>query len=202
MYLVLIRHGESIWNKKGIWTGKIDISLSDKGKQEAQNAATIIKDIPFDIIFTSSLKRAKETFEQMCKIITAPSSIITSKELDERDYGDLTGQNKEEVKKRIGKEQYLKWRRSFSTPPPKGESLEDVYKRVVPYYKQEILPLVEQGKNVLIVAHGNSLRALIKFIEHISDSDIPKLEIPTGGVFVYNLDKHGKIENKKIRTYE
>ena len=198
-YLVLVRHGESLWNKKGIWAGKTDISLSDKGIGEAQTAASLIKDIHFDNVFASSLKRARETLEYMRPTLHVPQTYATDKALDERDYGDLTGKNKEELKKEVGVDQYLKWRRSFSTPPPHGESLKDVYNRVVPYYKKEILPIIQQGKNVLIVAHGNSLRALIKFIEQISDSEIPNIEIPTGSVIVYSVDKQGTIVQKEVR---
>ena len=119
--------------------------------------------------------------------------------LNERDYGDLTGKNKLEMEKMYGEEQYLKWRRSWDYPVPNGESLKDVYHRVIPYYEKEILPKIKEGKNVLVVSHGNNLRALVKFLENISDSDIPSLEIPVGEIYIYQMDNKGQIISKKTQ---
>ncbi len=182
-YLVLVRHGESEWNAKGLWTGLKDIGLTEKGRQEAREAAEKIKDIKFDLAFTSVLKRAKETLEEMN--IKVP--VMENAALNERDYGIYTGKNKWEVKKEIGEEAFLKLRRSWDFQVLGGESLKDVYNRVVPYYKEHILPELKKGKNVLVSAHGNSLRALVKFLNKISDNDITKLEIPFGKPLIYQI---------------
>jgi 2,3-bisphosphoglycerate-dependent phosphoglycerate mutase len=199
-YLVLVRHGESEWNAKGLWTGWTDISLSEKGKEEARKAAEQMKDIHFDEAFTSKLKRAQQTLDEIKKILHCEDlPTYENTALNERDYGDLTGKNKWKIKEEFGEEQFNKWRRSFDEKPPNGESLHDVYDRVIPYYTKVILPQLEQGKNIIIAAHGNSLRALVKYLETISDEDIAKLEIATGEVYVYTIDDKGKITNKEIR---
>lgn len=199
--LILVRHGESLWNAQGLWTGWTDIELSEKGKTEASKAGEIIRDIKIDYSFTSDLKRARQTLDEILKVLhTSNLPIIESKELKERDYGDLTGKNKWKIKEEYGEEQFLKWRRGWDYPIPNGESLKDVFNRVVPYYKKEILSLLQQEKNVLISAHGNSLRALVKELEHISDQDITKLEFGTGTVYVYEIDKEGNIVDKQILT--
>lgn len=200
-YLVLVRHGESEWNAKGLWTGWTDIGLSDKGREEAKKAGGALKDITFDAAFVSKLKRAKETLEEMesvwgHKIIP----LYEDQALNERDYGDLTGKNKWAIKEEYGEEQFLQWRRGWDFPVPGGETLKDVYSRVVPFYQEKVLPEVQDGKNVLISAHGNSLRALVKYLETISDKDISGLEIATGEVYLYQLDNKGKIVKKEIRT--
>lgn len=198
--LVLIRHGESEWNAKGLWTGLNDVSLNKNGEKEAQEAADVLKDYHFDYIFLSKLKRAKETYEIIKKINQLDNiPVIEDSALNERDYGIYAGKNKWEIKKELGDEEFLKIRRSWNHPIPKGESLEDVYNRVVPYFKSEILPKLKEQKNVLAVAHGNSLRALIKYLENISDEDIPKLEMATGEVYIYEIDKNGKVISKEIK---
>lgn len=200
-YLVLVRHGESEWNVKSLWTGWTDVTLTDKGRNEAHNAGNLIKDVKFDYAYTSALKRAKETLDEIKKAINEPNvPTIEAKELNERDYGEMTGKNKWEVKEALGEEEFTKIRRSWDYPPAKGESLKMVYERVIPYYKKEIVPKLEIGKNVLVAAHGNSLRALIKYLEHISDEDIPNLEMATGGIYVYEIDEVGKVTSKEIRA--
>lgn len=200
-YLVLVRHGESEWNAKGLWTGWTDISLSEKGKEEANQAGEALKDIHFDLAYTSTLQRAKQTLTGIQQI-TGQTDLPTTedKALNERDYGELTGKNKWEVKEQVGDEEFTKIRRSWDYPPPKGESLKMVYERVLPYYEKEILPKLKEGKNIIIAAHGNSLRALIKFLDNISDTDIPNFELATGGVYVYQIDSEGKVINKDVRT--
>lgn len=198
-YLVLVRHGESDWNAKGLWTGLTDISLSEKGREEAKRAAEAVKDIQFQVAFTSILKRAKETLEEMEKVMRVQIPFTENAALNERDYGDYTAKNKWEVKKQLGDEAFLKLRRSWDFPVPNGESLKDVYNRVVPYYQSTILPELKNGNNVLVSAHGNSLRALVKFLDNISDSDITNLEIPTGQVLVYEINQEGKVVSKDIR---
>ena len=199
-YLVLVRHGESEWNAKGIWTGWTDINLSEKGREEARTAGELLRDIHFDLAYTSALKRAQQTWEEVQKIIKQETLTATvDKALNERDYGDLTGKNKWEAKEEMGEEKFMKIRRSWDFPPPNGESLEMVYERVIPYYEKTILPELKDGKNVIIAAHGNSLRALIKYLEDISDEEIPHLEMATGGIYVYKLDTEGKVTSKEIR---
>ena len=197
--LILVRHGESEWNAKGLWTGWTDISLTEKGRQEARNAAQKIIPVLPDVAFTSNLKRAQQTLDEIKTVLHCENiPTFTSKTLNERDYGDLTGKNKWKIKEEFGEEQFMLWRRSFDAKPPHGESLRDVYNRVVPYYTEKILPELEKGMNVIIAAHGNSLRALVKYLENISDEDIAKLEIATGEVYLYEIDSQGKITSKNI----
>ncbi len=199
-YLVLVRHGESEWNAKGLWTGWTDIPLSVKGREEARNAGELLRDIHFDLAYISVLQRAKQTWEEIQKIIGQTDlQPIEDKALNERDYGELTGKNKWQVKEQVGEEEFLKIRRSWDYPPPNGESLKMVYARVIPYYENNILPNLKEGKNVIIAAHGNSLRALIKYLENVSDQDIPNLELATGEVYVYQIDQDGKVVSKQIR---
>ncbi|MBI2074982.1 MAG: 2,3-diphosphoglycerate-dependent phosphoglycerate mutase, partial [Candidatus Levybacteria bacterium] len=193
-YLILIRHGESEWNAQGLWTGLTDIPLSEKGKQEAQKAVEMLKNIPLNIAYTSTLSRAKETLEIIKKSLRLNNlPTIESQTLNERDYGVYTGKNKWEIKEKLGEEEFKKLRRSFDYPIKNGESLKDVYNRVIPYYKTEILPKLIEGKSVIISAHGNSLRSLVKFLENISDNDISNLEIATGEIYIYQIDENGKI---------
>lgn len=198
-YLVLVRHGESEWNAKGIWTGLTDAGLTEKGREEAKIAAEAIKDIKFQLAYITPLRRSSETLEEMERVFGTKLPRINSPALTERDYGDYTGKNKWEVKKQLGDEEFLKLRRSWDYPVPHGESLKDVYARAIPYYQEYILPELKQGKNILVSAHGNSLRALVKFLDNIPDSKIAELEIPTGQVLVYSVDQEGKIVSKEIR---
>lgn len=198
--LILVRHGKSEWNDLGLWTGWNDIGLNDKGFAEARQAGEALKDMNIDMAFTSDLKRAQQTLSEIEEITghTLPTTIAP--EIKERNYGDLAGKNKWEMKEKYGEEQFMRWRRGWDEPIPNGESLKDVYNRTVPYYEKNILPELLKGKNVLITAHGNSLRALVKYLEGISDTDIPKLEIGTGEVYVYTLDDQGKVTNKEIKS--
>jgi 2,3-bisphosphoglycerate-dependent phosphoglycerate mutase len=199
--LVLVRHGESVWNATGTWTGLTDIELSPKGCEEAKHAAGLIRGIVFDNAFTSVLKRAIQTLEIIKNELGLKSLQITRDQaLNERDYGIYTGKNKFEVKNMVGDKEFLQIRRGWDHPVPQGENLKQVYERVVPYYEKAIAPLIVQGKNILIVAHGNSLRALVKKLENISDNDIPSLELATGEVRIYTLDEHGVVVNREIKT--
>lgn len=199
--LVLVRHGESEWNAKDLWTGLSDIPLSAKGHVQAKDTGTKLKDIHFDVAFTSALLRSAQTLAEIKKA-KGQSKVptISNKSLDERNYGDLTGKNKIDIEKEVGKEQFLLWRRSWDSPLPHGETLKDVYERVIPYYIDHILPKLKAGKNVIVVAHGNSLRALVKYLDNISDEDIPKLEIPVGEMIVYKINEDGKMVSKEIRN--
>ncbi len=197
--LILIRHGKSDWNLKGLWTGWTDISLIEEGREEARRTAELMRDIPIDEVYTSTLKRAKETWEEIRSVLKLESiPVIEALELNERNYGDLTGKNKWEVKEQVGDEEFQKIRRSWDYPVPNGESLKDVYNRVIPYYESHILPELKKHKNILIVEHGNSLRALTKYLENISDNDIPKLELPTGTAHVYTLGDEGRVISKEV----
>lgn len=199
--LILVRHGESLWNKEGKWTGLTDIELSKKGKQEARQAAATLQDTPFDLAYSSALLRAQQTLSEMLTYLGKKDVPITvSDALDERDYGTYTGKNKWEVKKEVGNEQFHKIRRSWDYPIPGGESLQDVYNRVVPYYQKTILPQLQAGHNVIIAAHGNSLRALIKYLEHIADENIASVELGTGEVYLYTIDAQGTVTNKEIKN--
>ena len=199
MNLILIRHGQSEWNALNQFTGWKDPHLTAKGVEEAHNAGRIINNlkINFDLVFTSALIRAQNTAEIILKEINQPLSTIKNQALNERNYGDLAGLNKDDARKRWGDEQVHIWRRSYDIPPPGGESLKDTGERVLPYFMKEIHPHVCKGKNVLVAAHGNSLRSLIKFLDNISDEDIVKLEIPTGAPIHYVINEDGSVVSKK-----
>ena len=198
-HLILVRHGESQWNAKGIWTGWTDISLSEKGKVEARSAGRALKGVKIDIAYSSPLIRAKQTLDEIKKILGRENlAVIENKALNERDYGIFTVKNKWEIKKEVGEDKFFQIRRGFDTSIPKGETLKDVYNRVVPYYKKEILKNLIAGKSVLISAHGNSLRALIKHLESISDEEISNLELATGEIYIYGMSRSGKVISKKV----
>ena len=187
-YLVLVRHGQSEWNAKNLFTGWKDPDLTHKGIEEAVNAGKKIYEygLSFSCMFTSALVRAQNTAKIILKEIEQEDiPTYQDKNLNERAYGSLTGMDKDEARQKFGSEQVQIWRRSFDTCPPDGESLKDTYNRVVPYFQKNILPRLADGKNVLVSAHGNSLRALVKLIENISENDIVKLEIATGQPIIY-----------------
>lgn len=196
--LVLIRHGQSKWNLENRFTGWIDIPLSPKGEEEAKEAGEKIKGITFDKAFTSILVRAIKTFEIAAQTAGFKHLIAEKDEaLNERMYGDLQGLNKDECREKFGAEQIHIWRRSYDIAPPGGESLKNTAERVLPYYYKRIEPMLSAGKNILIVAHGNSLRALIMHLEKLSGEEIVKVEIPTGVPIVYELDDKLNIISKK-----
>lgn len=187
-YLVLVRHGQSEWNAKNLFTGWKDPDLTHKGIEEAVNAGKKINEygLSFSCMFTSALVRAQNTAKIILKEIEQEDiPTYQDKNLNERAYGSLTGMDKDEARQKFGSEQVQIWRRSFDTCPPDGESLKDTYNRVVPYFQKNILPHLTDGKNILVSAHGNSLRALVKLIENISENDIVKLEIATGQPIIY-----------------
>ena len=197
--LVLVRHGESEWNLKNLFTGWKDIDLTEKGIAEARAAGRKLKaqGLSFDVAFTSVLVRAQRSLDLMLEEMGQRKiPILRDKALNERDYGDLSGLNKDDARTRWGAEQVHIWRRSYDVAPPGGESLKDTAARVLPYYIQEILPAVLQGKRVLISAHGNSLRALVMVLERLSTSDILKREIGTGVPLVYRLNADSTVAEK------
>lgn len=196
--LVLVRHGESQWNKENRFTGWIDIALSPKGEEEAKSAGEKLKGMKFDKAFTSMLQRAIKTFEIAAQTAGFKHLIAEKDEaLNERMYGDLQGLNKDECREKFGQEQVHIWRRSYDIPPPGGESLKNTAERVLPYYHKRIEPMLKEGKNILVVAHGNSLRALIMYLEKLSGEQIVKVEIPTGVPMLYELDENLNVINKK-----
>lgn len=191
-FLVLVRHGQSEWNEKNLFTGWKNPTLTEQGIEEARKAGSKIKSInlDFDLHFTSELLRAQITGEIIQREIDQEIKTIKNIALNERDYGDLSGLNKDEARKKWGEKQVHLWRRSYDTPPPGGESLKDTSDRVIPYFKKTIKPELEMKKNILITAHGNSLRALIKNIEDITATDIVKLEIATGEPIIYSFSNN------------
>jgi len=225
MKLVIIRHGESIWNKENIFTGWVDVALSEKGKEETKRAGKLLKEkgFVFDLAYTSVLKRAIETLDIILKEMNLSNiPVKKSWRLNERFYGALQGKNKDEIKKQYGDEQYFLWRRSYETRPPAiskesemypgkdekykdleekdlplTESLKDTEARVLPYLQNEIWPNVKQGKRIIISAHGNSIRAIIKIMENISGEEIAKTEIPLAVPLVYELDENLKVVGKQ-----
>ena len=213
--LILVRHGQSLWNKQRRFTGWADIDLTVKGKLEAENAGKLIKElnIKFDYYFSSELKRAINSLNIILKILNQPNAnIIKSDRLNERHYGGLTGLNKDETIAKYGNQKVQVWRRSFDTPPPSmdskhpyknkinsnilSESLKDTYNRVVPYYNKEIEPLIQNKKNILIVFHGNSCRALLMKIFNVSKEKVIKFEIPTGNPLMI------KWNNSRVQNYK
>lgn len=223
MKLVLLRHGESVWNKENRFTGWTDVDLSENGVKEAENAGKLLKDkgYTFDVSFTSILKRANRTLEIVLKEMNLNIPVYYSYRLNERHYGALQGLNKDEMRKKFGDEQVHIWRRSYDVRPPElskdderypgndpkykdltpeelplTECLKDTLERVLPYYNNEIKKHLENKENVLVVAHGNSLRSIIKYLENISDEDIMNVEIPTGIPYVYELDDNLTIKEK------
>jgi len=198
--LILVRHGQSTYNKQGLWAGKTDVPLTDQGKVEAQAAGQEIKGIDIATVFVTNQQRTQETWTGIERVIKDQSfNLIIAPQFRERDYGDFTGQNKWEMKEKYGEEQWQRWRRGWNEPIPNGETLKDVYKRAVPYYQSEVLPKLREGQNVLVVASGNSLRALVKYLDGISDDDISQLEIPTGGILIYDIDYNGQVTAKEQR---
>jgi len=197
--LVLVRHGESEWNKLNLFTGWKDPGLSDKGSAEARTAGRLLKAerYAFDVAFTSDLKRAQDTLTLMLEEL-GQTGLTTHKDtaLNERDYGDLAGLNKDEARKRWGEAQVHAWRRSYDIAPPGGESLQDTAARVLPYYQARIWPEVRAGRNVLVAAHGNSLRALIMRLEGLTGAEIVARELATGVPIVYRLTADGTMQSR------
>jgi 2,3-bisphosphoglycerate-dependent phosphoglycerate mutase len=192
--LILVRHGQSQWNLENRFTGWTEIPLTEAGEAEARHAGELLKGYHFDAAFTSALSRAQETLRIILSVTGQTDvPIQRDKALNERHYGDLQGLNKEETAQKFGKEQVHQWRRSYDIAPPGGESLKDTRARVLPYFDEHILPLLKAGKEVLVVAHGNSLRALVMVLDNISEQDIPDLNIPTGAPLRYRFDAQGNV---------
>jgi len=197
--LVLVRHGQSDWNLKNLFTGWRDVDLTEKGVAEAREAGRKLKaqGIKFDVAFTSALKRAQRTLDLMLTELgqtTIP--IFKDQALNERDYGDLVGLNKDDARKKWGEEQVHIWRRSYDVAPPGGESLRDTLARALPYYVTDILPRVLRGERVLVAAHGNSLRALVMVLDKHTPDSITKLNLETGVPMIYRLNADSTVASK------
>jgi 2,3-bisphosphoglycerate-dependent phosphoglycerate mutase len=198
--LVLVRHGESEWNKKNLFTGWRDVDLTENGIEEARAAGRKLKaqGLSFDVAFTSALIRAQHSLDLVLDELGQKAiPVFKDQALNERDYGDLSGLNKDDARKKWGENQVHIWRRSYDVAPPGGESLKDTAARVLPYYIQEILPRVLRGDDVLVSAHGNSLRALIMVLDHLSPKEIVAREIATGVPLIYRLNADSSVAEKK-----
>jgi 2,3-bisphosphoglycerate-dependent phosphoglycerate mutase len=203
LLLVLLRHGESEWNLENLFTGWKDPDLTPKGIEEAEAAGQRLKarGLTFDLCFTSVLTRAQHTLDlTLAELGQTGLPIVRDQALNERDYGDLSGLNKDDARKRWGEEQVHLWRRSYDVPPPGGESLKDTVARALPYYCQHILPAVLGGKRVLVAAHGNSLRALVMVLDRLTPATIPSMELATGVPIVYRLNADSTVESKDVLT--
>jgi 2,3-bisphosphoglycerate-dependent phosphoglycerate mutase len=201
--LILARHHESEWNKLGKWTGSRDRHLTEYGFKKSEDMGLLIKDMRIDCAFASMQVRSIETLSCMlniCERYEVPTE--HSAALNERDYGEYTGKNKWEMEQLLGEEKFKALRRGWDYPIPGGESLKDVYDRAVPFFLEHVMVKVREGKNTLVVAHGNSLRSIIKYIENISDEGIADVEVPFGSIIVYDVDNEGHIITKDIRSTE
>jgi len=199
--LVLARHGQSEWNLKNLFTGWKDPGLTDLGVREARAAGQRLREmgVRFDVAFTSALARAQHTSDLILEEIGQPGlRTVADQALNERDYGDLAGLNKDDARARWGEGQVHLWRRSYDVPPPGGESLKDTVARVLPYYLREILPPVMRGERVLVSAHGNSLRALVMVLDGLTAETIPSVELATGIPLVYRLAADTTVADKRI----
>jgi 2,3-bisphosphoglycerate-dependent phosphoglycerate mutase len=196
---VLVRHGQSDWNLKNLFTGWRDVDLTEKGIAEAREAGRKLKaqGIKFDVAFTSVLKRAQRTLDLMLTELGQTSiPVFKNQALNERDYGELVGLNKDDARKKWGEEQVHIWRRSYDAAPPGGESLKDTLARALPYYITEILPRVMRGEHVLVAAHGNSLRALVMVLDKHTPDSITKLNLETGVPMIYRLNADSTVASK------
>ena len=197
--LVLVRHGESQWNLENRFTGWIDIPLTEKGREEARRAAEKIRDIHFDLAYTSVLQRATESLDIMLQVIGQQGiPVAYDRALNERHYGDLQGLNKAETAEKFGKKQVHLWRRSYDVAPPGGESLKDTAARTLPYFEAHILPDLRAGKNVLVSAHGNSLRSIVMQLDQLTREQVIELNLATGVPIVYEFSPDLQIISKKI----
>jgi 2,3-bisphosphoglycerate-dependent phosphoglycerate mutase len=200
--LILTRHGESEFNAKSLWTGIWDIPLTEKGRGQAVLMGEALADLKPDVAFASALIRAQDTLKIILHTNHLDIPVHHSHLLNERDYGELTGLNKWEVEQQYGADQFTRWRRGWDEPVPGGETLKDVYARAIPYFEEHILPLLKSGQTVILTAHGNTLRALIKLLDGIDDAGVEHLEMPFGQLITYEFDASGKPSSKQVRQIE
>lgn len=196
--LVISRHGESEWNLLGKWTGWTDVGLTEKGVADTVRLGALLKNMDFDAAYTSELKRTHQTLDALLEGRDKGGvPTVRNAALNERDYGDLTGKNKWEVKNEIGEEAFNGIRRGWDYPVPGGETLKDVYERALPYFQTEILPRLQKGENILLVAHGNSIRALMKYLDQVPEDDIANVEMPFGQLLVYTFGSGSDLPTHK-----
>ncbi len=197
--LILVRHGQSLWNLENRFTGWVDVPLTEQGKAEASLAGEKLRGLKIDVAYTSALRRAQHTLDLILESIPLQIPIIRDQALNERDYGDLAGLNKDDMKKKYGEEQVHIWRRSFDVPPPGGESLKNTSERTLPFFERAIMGDIRQGKNVLVAAHGNSNRSIAMALENLSPEEVIALELPTGVPRVYEIDPEtGKVLSLEV----
>lgn len=199
-FLILVRHGLTEWNKIGRWQGLTDIHLSDEGRDQARVAAATISDIRIDAVYLSPLKRVTQTYDEISRHLGLKCLVFKDPALNERDYGIYTGKNKWEVQKELGEKEFRKLRRYFDYPVPEGETLKNVYDRVVPFYQRHILADLKEDQNIMVVSSGNTLRALIKYLEDKTDDEIADFELGFADIYVFKVDKQGKIIDREIRV--
>lgn len=198
--LVLVRHGQSLWNLENRFTGWVDVPLTDQGRHEAHSAGELLRDLHFDVAYTSALTRAQHTLDIILDTMGVTVPVIRDQALNERDYGDLSGLNKADTAAKFGDEQVKLWRRSYATPPPNGEALADTAARTLPFFERAILGDIAQGKNVLVAAHGNSNRSIVMRLDQLSEEEVVALELATGVPVVYELTEDGTVESKRTLT--
>ena len=198
-YLILVRHGITSWNIEGKWQGLTDTPLSEEGRKQAKEIAGLLRGMKVDVVYTSELTRTKQTYEEICDGLSLACPVFYKSALNERDYGIYTGRNKSEVERQLGHEKFMQIRRGWNYPIPQGETLLDVYNRVVLFYQEHILKDLKEGKNVLVISSENTLRALMKYLENISDEDIEKFTLQFGEAFIFEFAESGKILSKQIR---
>jgi 2,3-bisphosphoglycerate-dependent phosphoglycerate mutase len=196
--LVLIRHGQSLWNLENRFTGWVDVPLTEKGREEARGAAKKIAGMHFDVAYTSALSRAQETLREILETLGLDLPVIRDQALNERHYGDLQGLNKEQTAQKYGAEQVHKWRRSYDIPPPGGEALKNTAERTLPFFERCIMGDLREGKSVLVVAHGNSNRSIVMDLEKMTPEQILALELGTGIPRVYDFDAEGKVAGVSV----
>ncbi|RKG58421.1 2,3-diphosphoglycerate-dependent phosphoglycerate mutase [Corallococcus sp. CA054B] len=195
--LALVRHGQSLWNLENRFTGFVDVPLTEQGRAEARKAADSLQDVKFDVAYTSALTRAQQTLAILLETLKQTPPVIRDAALNERHYGDLQGLNKADAAKEFGEQQVHIWRRSYDVPPPNGESLEMTAKRVLPFFDRAIAGDLRQGKNVLVVAHGNSNRSLVMRLDKLSGETVVGLELATGVPLVYEIGADGQVVSKR-----
>jgi 2,3-bisphosphoglycerate-dependent phosphoglycerate mutase len=197
--LVLVRHGQSLWNLEDRFTGWVDVPLTDEGREEARRGAERLRDIHFDVAYTSVLSRAQESLEIILRALAQRPPVIRDQALNERHYGDLQGLNKKRTAEKYGAEQVKLWRRSYDVPPPNGEALKSTAERTLPFFERAIVGDLELGKNVLVVAHGNSNRSIVMKLDKLTGEQVVQLELATGVPLVYEIDERGEVIAKEIR---
>jgi 2,3-bisphosphoglycerate-dependent phosphoglycerate mutase len=194
--LVLVRHGQSLWNLENRFTGWVDVPLTEQGRNEAQRCGELLAGHTFDVAYTSALTRAQTTLALILETMGTKVPVIRDQALNERHYGDLQGMNKDDLRREFGEEQVKIWRRSYDVPPPAGESLKDTAARTLPFFERCIMGDIRQGKNVIVVAHGNSNRSIVMKLDNLTKEEVLELNLETGIPLVYELNADGSVISK------